>query len=98
MAEFPVQGIGSPIEVYQRMHKGTERKRGEEIASANGAAKVSLENLWHFQCDYCQGWWSIGDYTPPPHRQIYCPHCGLQNTVPERVLTGKDFRKGGDRP
>lgn len=53
-----------------------------------GTAKISVESLHHFNCDYCKGWWSIGDYKPAAHRQIYCPHCGLQNTVPV---------EGGDR-
>lgn len=58
---------------------------------ANGIAKVSLELLYHFQCGYCQGWWSIGDFTPEEGKQIYCPHCGLQNSVSEQVLLGRDF-------
>ena len=63
----------------------------------NGVAKVSIEYLYHFQCDYCHGWWSVADYKIQPHRQIYCPHCGLQNGIPEAILTGDDFKKECDR-
>lgn len=43
---------------------------------------VSLEHLYHFNCERCNGWWSIGDYKWGEKQYIYCPHCGHQNTLP----------------
>lgn len=38
---------------------------------------ISVETLSHFQCPYCQKWWSIGD---APRRAVwYCPWCGMQS-------------------
>ncbi|MBM7843917.1 hypothetical protein [Herpetosiphon giganteus] len=36
----------------------------------------SIEQLHHFQCGACSGWWSIGD--APPRDHWYCPWCGTQ--------------------
>ena len=43
--------------------------------------KVSLEHLYHFQCDSCHKWWTVGDIEPSIGQQIFCPHCGKINTV-----------------
>lgn len=34
----------------------------------------SAERLVHFQCSYCDKWWTIGD--PPEKDYWYCPWCG----------------------
>lgn len=43
--------------------------------------KVSLEHLYHYQCDGCTKWWTIADIQPVVGNQIFCPHCGNANTV-----------------
>jgi hypothetical protein len=53
--------------------------------------KVSLELLYHFNCDVCQGWWSIGDLEYQPGRIVFCPHCGSQDHLPENPLLAADF-------
>ncbi|MCA0352473.1 MAG: hypothetical protein LCH85_10800 [Chloroflexi bacterium] len=39
-------------------------------------ARFSIEQLHHFQCGACSGWWSIGD--APPRDHWFCPWCGTQ--------------------
>ena len=36
--------------------------------------KYSTETLYHFQCGFCNGWWSIGDWKSVG--SLVCPHCG----------------------
>jgi hypothetical protein len=38
-----------------------------------------LEYLYHFNCDHCSNWWSIGDWVPAV--SIICPHCGKKNLM-----------------
>ncbi len=41
--------------------------------------KYSIETLVHFQCEYCQQWWSIGDAKLDT---VYsCPHCKAQDVL-----------------
>lgn len=47
--------------------------------------KVYLEHLYHFNCDRCQGWWSIGDFKYRPGFSIFCPHCNAEHTLPKGV-------------
>ncbi len=54
--------------------------------------KVSLELLYHYQCDACQKWWSVADITPQPGETVWCPHCRNQDVVPIKVLLGSDFK------
>jgi predicted RNA-binding Zn-ribbon protein involved in translation (DUF1610 family) len=37
--------------------------------------RYSIETLVHFQCTYCEGWFSIGD-APLQGMSYYCPWCG----------------------
>ncbi|MEO1132400.1 MAG: hypothetical protein AAFX40_06800 [Cyanobacteria bacterium J06639_1] len=55
---------------------------------------VSLEYLYHFCCDSCQGWWSHADIEPKPGDRYFCPHCGHCNTV-DRVRTFRNSARGG---
>ena len=55
--------------------------------------KVSLELLYHFNCDRCSKWWTVADITPLAGAIVWCPHCGFEGRVPEKVLLGKDFEK-----
>lgn len=41
---------------------------------------VSPENLVHFQCPHCKGWWSIGD--APKREHWFCPWCGEASAPP----------------
>lgn len=54
--------------------------------------KVSLENLYHFSCDSCKNWWSIGDYVWGKQTHMWCPHCGHKQELPKEALTGDDFK------
>lgn len=46
---------------------------------------VSLELLYHYNCDTCKKWWTIADFVVKPGHQIFCPHCGYFNTIDEVV-------------
>jgi rRNA maturation endonuclease Nob1 len=41
--------------------------------------KISREILYHFRCEACQKWWSIGD-APAGKKSWYCPWCGILQT------------------
>ena len=44
--------------------------------------RYSIERLYHFNCDECGAWFSIGDWNKQRERsdQLTCPNCGeLQN-------------------
>lgn len=40
--------------------------------------KCSKETLWHFQCQCCNQWWTIGDFNPDSlaDGELFCPNCG----------------------
>lgn len=59
--------------------------------------KISLELLYHYSCGHCNKWWSIADIKPIPGSVVTCPHCNVLHLVPDKVLTGEDFVKEGDR-
>ncbi len=40
----------------------------------------SIEQLVHFKCHYCMGWWTIGDYDFNK-LELTCPHCGKLHKV-----------------
>jgi DNA-directed RNA polymerase subunit RPC12/RpoP len=47
---------------------------------------VSLENLYHFNCDSCKKWWSIGDAPKDLQtRNWFCPYCGFSQVI-EKIL------------
>ena len=37
--------------------------------------KYSLEELYHFHCEECNGWFSIGDFRFDKSG-LFCPNCG----------------------
>ena len=37
---------------------------------------ISIEKLFHFSCEFCNKWWTIGD--AEPERQYFCPWCGKE--------------------
>ena len=46
---------------------------------------VSLERLWHFQCENCNKWWTIGD--APDRLEWGCPWCmTVHLPVPKTVV------------
>ena len=45
------------------------------------AHQVSKEILYHFLCDACTKWWSIGDWEPK--KTLTCPHCNHKDEVVE---------------
>jgi hypothetical protein len=40
---------------------------------------VSKENIWHFTCDHCKGFWSVATMDNWKPTNLYCTHCGKQN-------------------
>lgn len=42
-------------------------------------SKKSIELLHHFQCIFCNKWWSVGD-APDDKDKWFCPWCGKENT------------------
>jgi hypothetical protein len=46
--------------------------------------KVSIEKLSHYQCKYCEKWWSIGD--APENRAWFCPWCGIRLEAEEKEI------------
>ena len=49
----------------------------------NVIGTVSKENIWHFTCAFCSGTWSVAvmdEWTP---KELYCTHCGQQQTNQE---------------
>ncbi len=55
--------------------------------------KVSLEYLYHFQCDHCYQWWSQADVEPKIGQSLYCPSCGQLNLI-ESIETFKTEARG----
>lgn len=45
--------------------------------------RYSREILYHFNCDECGRWWSIGDYHVIQAETLTCPHCGCEQGVEE---------------
>lgn len=43
----------------------------------------SKEILYHFSCDKCGGWWTIGDFQNFDF-ELYCPHCN-HKSKPEKI-------------
>ena len=41
---------------------------------------VSKESIWHFTCDHCMGFWSVATMDEWQPKDLYCTHCGKQNT------------------
>jgi hypothetical protein len=39
----------------------------------------SKEVIWHFNCEYCKGFWSIAVMDEWSPKELYCPHCGKLN-------------------
>ena len=58
--------------------------------------KVSLEYLYHYQCDSCQKWWTTADIEPAINSTIYCPHCGVVNVIED--IQSFLVKKEGDCP
>jgi hypothetical protein len=56
--------------------------------------KVYLENIYHFTCDSCNLWWSIGDFPFGMFKSLFCPYCGVTNKLDEQVQTGENFSSG----
>ena len=42
--------------------------------------RTSKENIWHFVCSSCNGWFSIATMDEWKPKKLYCPHCGEQHT------------------
>ena len=46
----------------------------------------SVETLYHFQCDRCSKWWTIGDWDESAD-SMCCPHCGVRQEVEETSVS-----------
>ncbi len=53
--------------------------------------KYSIETLYHFHCEVCTKWWSIGDHQIDPYHplEMTCPHCGTISLVCGEVLSNE---------
>ena len=49
----------------------------------------SIEELVHYRCTSCAGWWTVGN--GKLNRKCYCPHCG-------RHLTPAQYPDAPNRP
>jgi hypothetical protein len=45
----------------------------------NDSIEVNPEMIYHFKCQHCLKWWSIGDWTPT--KELWCTHCGVKSEV-----------------
>jgi len=45
---------------------------------ASVSHKYTVEKLYHFQCESCDQWWTIGDWDKSPsyNGKLNCPNCG----------------------
>ena len=53
--------------------------------------KIYLELLYHFTCDKCQAWWSIGSRKFHIGVELICPFCGHVNFVDEIDESGNSL-------
>ena len=44
-------------------------------------AKYSIEKLYHFKCDHCGAWWTVGDWQEQDSEEIHCIKCGTKQSV-----------------
>jgi DNA-directed RNA polymerase subunit RPC12/RpoP len=44
--------------------------------------RYCLEKLYHFSCDECGKWFSVGDWTRA--KKMTCPHCGIEQGVEKK--------------
>lgn len=42
-----------------------------------------IEKLYHFRCNSCDKWWTIGDFEMKKQQILTCPHCGKVDEVRE---------------
>ena len=49
----------------------------------------TIETLYHFSCEKCKKWWSIGDPFWASYKTMTCPHCGKESKL-ERNPDGKN--------
>lgn len=57
--------------------------------------EYSVEQLYHFSCNNCSQWWTIGDYTPYPG--MTCPHCGTyHNAIRPKAAKNEDTKSSND--
>ena len=54
---------------------------------------VSKENIWHFTCDYCQGFWSVATMDEWKPKELYCTHCGKLNKHDNGNFSSAKFKK-----
>jgi len=40
---------------------------------------VHTETLYHFNCERCGAWWTVGDWQESTH--CFCPQCGTRLEV-----------------
>lgn len=43
--------------------------------------EIYLEYLYHFKCEKCESWWSVGSVQVLVNEVYFCPFCGHENTV-----------------
>lgn len=51
----------------------------KRVGAKKTIIRYSVEYLYHFRCEKCRGWWSIGDWQAT--RELHCPYCGSKGTT-----------------
>lgn len=49
--------------------------------------KLSIEKLYHFNCEKFKKWWTIGDWEIK--EKLICPHCGVEDII-RQIYPPKD--------
>ena len=62
------------------MKKKITKKVASKKTNKAGKSMMSIEMLSHFNCNECNGWWSIGDAILEDRSEWFCPWCGVKNT------------------
>lgn len=52
----------------------------------------SIENLYHFKCQYCSGRWSICDLNIIKGTQLTCPYCNRREQI--ELIENKGVKNG----
>ena len=55
----------------------------------------TIETLYHFSCEKCKKWWSIGDPFWSSYKTMTCPHCGEESKLERKGITPGAGGTGG---
>jgi hypothetical protein len=55
--------------------------------------EANKENIWHFTCDYCQGFWSVATMDEWKPKELYCTPCVKLNKNDDGKFSEAKFKK-----